>query len=74
MKPIDLVKELSAVRQERDAAIARLRRAGSEAGDLMKELAALKLALDLAESRNGGLCARIVDLEDAAVAALGVPN
>ena len=72
MKPIDLVKECAALRQERDAAVARLRQAGQEAGQLLTELDRLRSAVKSAEDRNDALCARIVELEDNALAALEV--
>lgn len=74
MKALDLVSENKRLRADVAAAKERLRRAGSEAGDLLKELAALRLALDLERSRCEGLCARVVELEDAAVAAMGGSN
>ena len=72
MKPIDLVKECATLRQERDAAVARLRLAGQEAGQLLTELDRLRNAVKAAEARNDALCARIVELEDNALAALEV--
>lgn len=69
-----IIEENKRLREKAADAVVRLKRAAGEAGDLLQELAALKLALQLAESRNDSLCARVIELEDAAIAALGGPN